>query len=189
LSLLFVLGRAPQPGARACGPSEPAAKPRRSCAPERRHRAEPAAEGAAPSLAQADPAPAPTRESGLSGQSEPALGQSATEPAAPQQRLRCDDAKSPTPDAPRALLLSVQNNLLKPGSGPLTVRLQLSAPGELNATIYDQRGRAVADLFNGPAAAGTETLRWDAAGAPSGPYTLLIRSQGQAQTVKLLVVR
>ena len=56
---------------------------------------------------------------------------------------------------------------------PSTV-LTLAVPeaGRVTVVVYDALGRQVATLHDGPLAAGTHALRLDAAGLPSGVYTI-----------------
>jgi hypothetical protein len=156
-------------------------------APARCRRPEPP-----PSIApRATPAVAPAPPALLDAAAQapaPALGDLGPQTLATRPALAGGGVKDPGPPPPPPLVASVQNNLIKPGSGPLRVLLHLAQPGPLSAVIYDLRGRPVADLYHGDAA-GDQALAWDGRDAASGTYLLMIHAGSQAQTVKLLVVR
>jgi hypothetical protein len=180
--------RCPLPPAAAAVADRPARCASAKAAPRPAPQPAPAA-ASVPVQAAAAPAQgwleAPAREAAA-----PALGSLAPTPPPTRPPQSVSSLKGPDTDpGPAPLVASVRNNLLKPGSGPLIVRLQLDQAGPLDARVFSQQGRPVAELYHGAASAGSTVLQWDAAGAANGPYTLVIRAQARTQTVKILVVR
>jgi len=182
-----------QPGVAPAVAPAPAAAAGLSPAPPTAHRTPPPSAlspaTAAPAVALTAPPGQGSLEAPVQQGSAPAQGALAPTPQPTRPPEAAEGVKDPAAGVPLPLVASVQGNLLKPGSGPLRVRLQVAQAGPLDARIFDQQGRPVAELFHGSALAGETDLQWDAAGAASGPYSLVIRAQAQAQTVKLLVVR
>jgi hypothetical protein len=149
-------------------------------AAEAREKEQDAAVAQAPAAAPAAPAPA-------AQSAAPAIGSAA--PAAPVQVTHLETApkESPTP-APAGMRVGVRNNLIKPGSA-LALTIDLPAGSRLLARVFDQRGRAVETLYEGPAGPGSVILRWDAQGAASGAYTVLLQSGGTSRKIQVIVAR
>ncbi len=61
-------------------------------------------------------------------------------------------------------------NYPNPFAGSTTIRFALPEPAEVNLTLYDVTGRAVAVLENGSKSAGWHELAFDASHLPSGVY-------------------
>jgi hypothetical protein len=59
-----------------------------------------------------------------------------------------------------------------------TLRLDLPASAHVRADVYDLLGRNVAVLHDGPLAAGTHALVWDAHGHGAGTYVVRLRLDG-----------
>jgi hypothetical protein len=75
-----------------------------------------------------------------------------------------------------------------------TVTLKLPASATVTAVIYDAMGRSVRSLWSGTLPAGTNRLLWNGRndrGEPvaSGVYLLNIRAAGDAQTLKLVLLK
>jgi hypothetical protein len=65
----------------------------------------------------------------------------------------------------------------------------LPAAGVVSAHVIDARGRELETLYQGPAGPGDLILRWDASGAPSGAYSVLLRSGAQSKRISAIVAR
>jgi hypothetical protein len=81
-----------------------------------------------------------------------------------------------------------------PCPGSASFAFTLPAAGEAAVGVYDIAGRLVTELHSGTAAAGESVLRWDAkdaAGRPvaSGVYFIRLRSKGQTETARLVLIR
>jgi hypothetical protein len=70
-------------------------------------------------------------------------------------------------------------------------RLVFDLPHSSRATlrIFDILGREAGVLFNGPAAAGTHTVRWNAATLPSGTYIAVLETPSARTAHKLLMLK
>ena len=55
--------------------------------------------------------------------------------------------------------------------------------------IFDVLGREVATLVNERKAAGSHSVRWDAAGMPSGVYFYRLQAGDFSETRKLMLIR
>ncbi len=76
-----------------------------------------------------------------------------------------------------------------PFAGSTTVRFRLPQSGRVRVTAYDLAGRAVARLLDAERPAGEGTVRWDAAGVPSGVYYVRLESGGRAVTKRCVRLR
>ena len=90
----------------------------------------------------------------------------------------------PEPAAP-ALALAGPN----PTRGPVRLRYTLLTPTEARLTVVDVRGREVAVLVQGSAAAGPHAATWDASGLPAGVYAARLTTPAGAAVVRFVVVR
>ena len=70
-----------------------------------------------------------------------------------------------------------------------TVRFALPDAGRVRLAVFDALGRRVAVLAEGEHEAGWHTVRWSAAGLPSGAYVLRLVAGGEAQTALAVVAR
>lgn len=78
------------------------------------------------------------------------------------------------------------------GGHALDVRFRLPAAGTADLDIFDVRGRRVAALFHGAAAAGEQVVRWDARADGSlaeGLYFIRLRAAGEERVQRILIVR
>ena len=93
--------------------------------------------------------------------------------------LASDAGALPTDDAPeRGLTLSVVPN---PVRGLGTVSVSVPGGGPVTVEAFDALGRRVAVVWDGPLAAGTHPLRFDASALPAGVY--VVRARTAAGTV------
>ena len=102
-------------------------------------------------------------------------------------------ADAPGGAVPRAGL-TVEPNAPNPFHGRTTVAFTLPVAGPARVTVVDLVGRAVARLLDADLPAGRHTVRWDgrlADGrvAPAGVYFLRVRSGGEVQGPKMLLLR
>jgi hypothetical protein len=169
---------------------EPAHAQVRSSKPEKKTLA--AKRPAAASAQAGLPVPAPNAAATDAGEqvvAPSAIG--AIEPAAPAASVQVS-GQQPSPKASPAPLdefkVDVRNNLVRDGQ-PLRLRLSLPGPASLLALVLDKRGRTLARLHDSTAAAGDLDLHWDAAGAPSGAYDVLLVHGGVRKTIHCIVVR
>ena len=100
----------------------------------------------------------------------------------PDAAVGQDDAPGSTPTA---LALDGPN----PARGAVRLRYSLAAGGPARLVVLDVRGREVAVLADGPAAAGPHRARWDAAGLPAGVYAARLTTPAGASAVRFVLVR
>jgi len=83
---------------------------------------------------------------------------------------------------------SLEQNFPNPFNPSTMVRFQLPVGGNVHLAVYDLLGREVRTLVDGFMAAGLRTVRFDAAGLPSGVYLYRLRVNGFsfARTMMLL---
>lgn len=86
-------------------------------------------------------------------------------------------------------LLSVEGNYPNPFNPETTIRYQLTAPTHVAVAVYDVTGRKVAQLIDGPQAAGAQTVRFDASHLPSGFYLYRVSAGAQSLTGKMLLLK
>jgi hypothetical protein len=130
------------------------------------------------------PAPAP---SAPAKETAPAVGAASPAPPVETTHLESSPKETPTP-APVGMRVSVRNNLIKNGAA-LTLTIDLPSGSQLLARVFDERGRSVETLYQGPAGPGSVNLHWDAQGAASGAYTVLLQSGGSTRKVQAIVAR
>jgi hypothetical protein len=87
--------------------------------------------------------------------------------------------------APRALTLTTYPN---PFNSDLLIDYALPQAGDVNVTVYDVLGRAVATLADGRVNAGTQHANWKPTGA-TGIYFVTVRSGMRMETRKVLYLR
>ena len=76
-----------------------------------------------------------------------------------------------------------------PATGEVRIDILLDAPRAVLLELYDLYGRRVAQLHEGPLTAGRHTIRWSAAGLPSGLYLHLLRTDRGTLTRSVVVRR
>jgi hypothetical protein len=89
----------------------------------------------------------------------------------------------------KPLLMPVRPNPFNPST---TVEFTVPAAAEgahVALDVVDAYGRVVHRMYTGPVTAGTHTLRFDAAGLPSGLYFCRFESGGTVQLQKMLLTR
>jgi hypothetical protein len=91
-----------------------------------------------------------------------------------------------TPQATPVQILSASPNPFN----PRTV-LSFSGPAgsRLRGTIHDARGRLVADVFDGPASGGVQTLTWEPDGLASGSYFFRVSADGETSVRKITLLK
>lgn len=84
--------------------------------------------------------------------------------------------------------LSLQPPYPNPFNGRVLIPYTLSEPTEIRAEIIDVNGRHIALLYKGLQLTGEHLLRWDAEGAASGVYFVVMRagSMGEVRAVTLV---
>lgn len=99
-----------------------------------------------------------------------------------------DDLTAVEPDVPAALAgLSAHPNPFNPQT---TLRLSLPAAGRANLRIVDATGAEVAQLLDGPVAAGSLELTWHAGPLPSGIYLARLSLDGRpVSSLKLTLLK
>jgi hypothetical protein len=76
-----------------------------------------------------------------------------------------------------------------PATGEVRIDILLDAPRAVLLELYDLYGRRVAQLHDGSLTAGRHTIRWSAAGLPSGLYLHLLRTDRGTLTRSVVVQR
>jgi hypothetical protein len=81
-----------------------------------------------------------------------------------------------------------------PTRGAALVLVRLPAPARVRADLYDVKGRLVAALHDGPAAAGTFAVHWNGADrngepAASGVYFVKVRAPGFEESARVVKVK
>lgn len=95
-------------------------------------------------------------------------------------------------ETPAALLpasVRLAQNYPNPFNPETEIAFSLPRATVVSLTVYDLLGRAVAQLANGPLAAGEHALRWNAANQPGGIYFYRLDAGAQSQTRKMLLVK
>jgi|GEM_PF-3452835 len=84
---------------------------------------------------------------------------------------------------------SLFRNYPNPFNPMTTIGYTLSTGGRIKIIVMDVLGRVVATLKDGRENRGEHTVRWDAGGVPSGVYFCRLESEGQARTIRLVLIR
>jgi photosystem II stability/assembly factor-like uncharacterized protein len=87
---------------------------------------------------------------------------------------------------------SVNNSLTNfpnPFSQSTTISFSLSESGVAEIIIVNLLGSEVARIFSGELEAGSHTFSWDASGLPPGMYECIVRMNGQAQQIPIMLIR
>ncbi len=87
------------------------------------------------------------------------------------------------------LSFALDNAFPNPFASAATVRFTLSESAEVTLAVYDVLGRRVAELADGPQAAGQHEAVFDAAGLPSGVYLVRLTAGAHRATRRLVLVR
>lgn len=98
-----------------------------------------------------------------------------------------EESQATATDLPAVVTLGVPYP--NPARDRTTVRFGLPADGPVRLTIYDALGRRVADLADGPHAAGWHTAMLATDGLPSGIYVLRLDAADRRLTQRLTVAR
>lgn len=84
---------------------------------------------------------------------------------------------------------ALEQNFPNPFNPSTTLRYSLAVRGPVSLTVYDAAGREVGRLAEGVKEAGTHTIRFDAAGLPSGTYFCALSAGGGRVTRKMLLLK
>jgi hypothetical protein len=84
--------------------------------------------------------------------------------------------------APDAFIL--EQNYPNPFNPSTAIQYRLKEAGAVTVRVYDMLGRAVATLADGPHAAGTHQVQWDASRLASGSYFYRIEANGKVLATK-----
>lgn len=81
-----------------------------------------------------------------------------------------------------------------PTFGSTTIRLSLTSAGEVQARVFDGRGRLVRQLLDGVLGSGVSSLEWDGRDGngldvPAGVYLVDVLAEGRRSAVKVVRVR
>jgi hypothetical protein len=76
-----------------------------------------------------------------------------------------------------------------PFNASTTIRYQIPTFAPVSVRIFELSGRAVATLFNGPAAPGQHQLLWNASGLQAGIYFARLETGNATQTRKITLLR
>jgi photosystem II stability/assembly factor-like uncharacterized protein len=90
-------------------------------------------------------------------------------------------------EKPSPSLLHLGQNYPNPVSASTTIPFSLTSPEHVRLSVYDMLGREVAVLVNGRLDAGLHSVRFDAAGLPSGMYFSVLKNGAAVETRKLLL--
>ncbi len=99
---------------------------------------------------------------------------------------------APTVVSGRAVLpmeFKLGQNYPNPFNPATTMCYQLPRTGHVSLTVYDVLGREVAILVNEVKQPGVYTVRWDAAGQPSGVYFYQLRAGNYIQVKRLVLIK
>ncbi len=110
----------------------------------------------------------------------------AGENVVPANRLAVAGEGAPANLVPTALAVSVAPN---PTRNVGTITIELPEAGDVRALVYDALGRRVADLVDGPLAAGTHTFAFDPSGLAPGVYVVRAMVDGRVVSRILTIAR
>src|SRR5690606_22906774 len=94
-----------------------------------------------------------------------------------------------TEDGAAPAALALRPNYPNPFFGTTSVTFDLPAHEHVALAVYDLTGRRVAVLVDGPVAAGTHRVEWDAGGRRAGTYPLRLPAGGTVQTRRARVLK
>jgi len=80
-------------------------------------------------------------------------------------------------------------NFPNPFNPNTTIRFSVPTAGRVTLTIHDILGREIAELLNAFVERGNHSIRWNAAGVPSGIYSYTLRTDRYSATKKLVLVK
>lgn len=83
----------------------------------------------------------------------------------------------------------LEQNFPNPFNPQTTISYSLPNAGEVNLTVYDLRGRQVAELVNGFKQAGQHQTVFDAAELPTGTYFYLLKTEGFSKRMKMVLTK
>jgi hypothetical protein len=88
------------------------------------------------------------------------------------------------PTRPRRIELAA--NYPNPFNPQTTIRYEIGATTHVRLTVFDVRGRTVAELVDGIQTPGTHRISWDASGHPGGVYWYRLQA-GNEQIARSMV--
>lgn len=86
-------------------------------------------------------------------------------------------------------LFSLEQNAPNPFNPSTEIRFSLDEVAPVRLAVYDMRGAEVAELWNGLAARGETSVRFEANSLPSGIYYYTLEAQGQVETRKMVLLK
>jgi hypothetical protein len=85
--------------------------------------------------------------------------------------------------------VALDQNYPNPFNPSTTIRYRLASSGPVRLCVYNALGQEVAVLFEGVAAAGEHSVRWDGENAASGAYYVRLVAGDQSLTRMMLLVK
>ena len=80
-------------------------------------------------------------------------------------------------------------NYPNPFNPSTNINFRLSAPGNVEISVFNLFGQKVVTLFNGKKAAGNHSIKFNAIELSSGIYLYRITTNGYSKTKKMLYIR
>ena len=80
-------------------------------------------------------------------------------------------------------------NYPNPFNSSTVISYSLPHAGEIEIAVYNLIGQKIQTLYDGNAEAGQHQLVWNAAGRPTGVYFARLKTQGQAETIRLVLLK
>jgi hypothetical protein len=110
---------------------------------------------------------------------------------APRFTLIIDPASSTSVDVGPETVgrMELEQNYPNPFNPSTQIRFTLDAGRQTRLTVYDVLGREVATLVNGPMAAGSHSVTFDASALTSGVYLYKLEAGGMTMTKRMTLVK
>jgi len=97
--------------------------------------------------------------------------------------------ETPTALAPKPVTFKVQGAYPNPFNPTTTISYSIPEAGNVNMTVYDLKGRQIADLVNGYRVEGAHQVSFNASGLASGVYLYQLESNGQVAIGKMMLLK
>lgn len=104
-------------------------------------------------------------------------------------QIDCDVSPVDDRTAPAPCHLQLVKTYPNPFNPSTTIQFELARAAHIQLTAYDIQGRQVALLVNGLLSSGTHDVTWDCTSCSSGIYLIELRSEGQVQVEKAMLLR
>jgi len=97
-------------------------------------------------------------------------------------------------EIPLPQIFTLYDNYPNPFNPQTAIRFELATAGHVNLDIFNIRGELVAQLIAGEMAAGSHSAKWSATNnvgkdLPAGIYIYTLRSGGQAQSKRMMLLK